>query len=345
MFARIAPALVLFFLSPFVGELLHGDLTLNGLLVAFLLLALLYGGGAVFIRELARRTGRGWPTILTLAAAYGLLEEAFVTQSLFNPNYLGLRLLDYGFIPALGISPVRTIYLLTLHVVWSIGVPIALTEALFWKRRTTPWLRGFGFSISGILFVLGMLMGAATTLYQSHYMASAGQFTISAVIIVALIIVAFAVFRRASMPSMKRLDGTAIEASAHAFAPPPWFLGVVAEIGGAAFVFLTYNSAPTPAWSIAASVPAVVAVPVMLVLEVAVTMLVIRAAHSPGWSAAHWFALAAGGLLVYCWEGFLTTARLHGVTNFPLQVVWVVLAVALLVFTGSRLRYLIVQVG
>ncbi|MBV9232287.1 MAG: hypothetical protein JOZ18_23470 [Chloroflexi bacterium] len=81
----------------------------------------------------------------------------------------------------------------------------------------------------------------------------------------------------------------------------------------------------------------------MLALEAVVIVLVIRAARSPGWSDAHRFALAAGGLLVYCWEGFLTTARLHGVANFPEQVVWVVLTVALLVFTSTRLRHQTVQ--
>jgi hypothetical protein len=33
------------------------------------LLALLYGSGAILIREVARRTGRGWPTILVLGLA------------------------------------------------------------------------------------------------------------------------------------------------------------------------------------------------------------------------------------------------------------------------------------
>jgi hypothetical protein len=32
-----------------------------------------------------------------LGLIYAVIEEAFVTQSLFNPNYLGLRLLDYGY--------------------------------------------------------------------------------------------------------------------------------------------------------------------------------------------------------------------------------------------------------
>ncbi len=42
--------------------------------------------------------------MVLLGLTYAIIEEAFVTQSLFNPNYLGLRLLDYGYIDSLGIS-------------------------------------------------------------------------------------------------------------------------------------------------------------------------------------------------------------------------------------------------
>ena len=79
----------LYFLSPLVGEFLLGTQAITQL-GGLLILAPLYGGGAVLIREVARRTGRGWPTIVLLAAAYGLLEEGPIDQLLFNPAYLGL---------------------------------------------------------------------------------------------------------------------------------------------------------------------------------------------------------------------------------------------------------------
>ncbi|HZR39662.1 MAG TPA: hypothetical protein VFB12_06085 [Ktedonobacteraceae bacterium] len=339
MFSRIAPALLLFLLSPFVGELLLGDLSLSQL-VAFPLLALLYGGGALFIRELTRRTGRGWPTILMLAIVYGTVEEAFVTQSLFNPNYLGLRLLDYGFLPSLGIGAFWTVYVLTLHVVWSISVPIALIEALFWSRRTMPWLNGFGFSVSIIVFALGALVGSLGTIYQSHFIASAGQFIVSAAIIVGLIIVAFAIFPKASTPSADQRARWGVDRTERKPPPRPWLLGALAWISGSAFFLLvayrSFRGSP---------LPASIEVLFILVLEAIVIVLVIHASRSKEWSDAHRFALATGGLLVYCWEGFVTAARLHGVATFPVQAVWVVLAIVLLVFTGSRLRHRAVHVG
>jgi hypothetical protein len=138
---RIAPAVGLFFLAPLIAEFLLGDLPIN-LLGALVILAPLYGGGALLIREIVRRTGRGWPSILVLAFAYSILEEAFTTQTLFNPNYLhlNLHLLQPAYIPALGIGIWWTIFVLTLHTVWSISTSIALAEALVPDRATTPWL-------------------------------------------------------------------------------------------------------------------------------------------------------------------------------------------------------------
>ena len=73
-----------------MAEYLLGDLSLK-LLPAMILMAPMYGGGALLIREHVRHKGRGWPTILCLGAAYALLEEGLVGQSLFNPDYLKLH--------------------------------------------------------------------------------------------------------------------------------------------------------------------------------------------------------------------------------------------------------------
>src|SRR5581483_10578362 len=88
-------ALLLLLLAPLVAEFLLGDFTLRqiGFIVIFIPQ---YGGGALLVREVARRVGGRWPTIVLLALAYALVEEGFTTQSLFNPNYAGQRLLDFG---------------------------------------------------------------------------------------------------------------------------------------------------------------------------------------------------------------------------------------------------------
>ena len=112
------------------------------MLPALIVLAPMYGGGALLIREVVRRTGRGWPSILLLGMAYAILEEAFTTQSLFNPNYLKLNLglLAPAYIPALGMGAWWTLWMLMVHGIWSISTPIALIEACVPDRARTPWL-------------------------------------------------------------------------------------------------------------------------------------------------------------------------------------------------------------
>ena len=89
-------------LAPLVGEFLLGNLRIDHLFV-LPLFALLYGAGALLIRETVRRTGRGWPAIVLLAAAYALLEEGLVDQLLWNPSYSGqVTLAGDAYLPALG---------------------------------------------------------------------------------------------------------------------------------------------------------------------------------------------------------------------------------------------------
>ena len=132
----VPAAITLFFVAPFVAEYLLGDLSLK-LLPALIVMAPMYGGGALLIREAVRRKGRGWPTILCLGAAYALLEEGLVTQSLFNPDYLKLHLhfLAPAHIAWLGTGAWWTLLMLNLHTFWSIGVSIALVEGLVSGER------------------------------------------------------------------------------------------------------------------------------------------------------------------------------------------------------------------
>ena len=48
-----------------------------------------------------------------------------------------------------------TLFVLTLHTVWSICVPIAIIEALVPDRATAPWLGRPGLAIVSVLYVLG----------------------------------------------------------------------------------------------------------------------------------------------------------------------------------------------
>ena len=86
----LAPVVGLLVLSPIAAEYLSGYQVFNPLvLLGYLGIFIpLYGTVAVLIREITRRTRRGWPTILLLGAAFGLIQAGLIDQSLFNPGYL-----------------------------------------------------------------------------------------------------------------------------------------------------------------------------------------------------------------------------------------------------------------
>ena len=169
----IPAAIALFFTAPLVAEFLLGNLPIK-MLGALIALAPMYGGAALLIRELVRRTGRGWPSILLLGAAYTLIEEGFVTQSLFNPDYLKMQmhLLDHAWIPALHISAWWTLFMFNLHTFWSISVSIALVAALVPTRAEQPWLGRLGDSIVALLFLAGCALSTAMTLKGDRFVAA-----------------------------------------------------------------------------------------------------------------------------------------------------------------------------
>lgn len=280
---RILPALGLFFLSPLVAEFLLGNLPINAL-YALVVLAPLYGGGALLIREAVRRAERGWPSILILALAYGVLEEGIATMSLFNPNYVGLRLLDNGYIPQLGIGGPWTVLVLTLHVIWSIGVPIAMMEALVPAHRTVPWLGRVGLAVTAVVFVLGVAAMTALSIAQSQFVASVPQLASSVVIAAGLVVIGLIVVRPQTAAAHAPASGSA--------APEPWVVGVAALVASSAFKLIPHDWAP---W---------LNVTLALGLAVIAIVSVWIWSHRRGWGDLHRLALAAGPMLTYAWTAF-----------------------------------------
>jgi hypothetical protein len=277
---RVAPAIGLFFVAPLVAEFLLGDIPIK-LLGVILILAPLYGGGALLIREAVRRTGRGWPSIFVLAFAYAVFEEAFTTQTLFNPNYLhlNLHLLAPAYIPALGIGMWWTVFVLTLHTVWSISVSIALVEALVPDQATTPWIRGVGLTVTAVLFTLAAVASTAHEIKQDHFVASKAQFGASAIVCLAAIVVAFLLPRRSAAPTPGRI-------------PSPWLVGAVALLAGSIFLIVPR------AWGW-------IAVAVYLLMDVALISAASVFSNREGWTAQHRLALAGGAALAYAWHAFI----------------------------------------
>ncbi|MGW4476128.1 hypothetical protein ACWENQ_41265 [Nonomuraea sp. NPDC004354] len=317
MFKRILPALGLLVLAPLVGEYLLGNISINALPMIIGLIPL-YGGGALLIREVARRWRLGWPGIILLGLAYAVIEEGLLTQSLFNPDYVGLRLLDYGFIPALGIGAYWTVFVLAIHGVWSIAVPISLVEAGS-RRPDTPWLGKIGLTVTAILFLLG---GAVIALASPViYPVSAAQVTWTLITAVALIIAAFLTvrFRRPLLPA----------ASAG-----PWTVFAITIVAGLAFML------PAMTANLQSSVPAWITVGFYLALYATMTLLILRWSRRIGWGPWHKFALGAAGLLTYAWHGFPQPPSFPAPAHVDLigNAVFALAAIGLLAFVVARLR-------
>ena len=309
---RLAPAFALFFLAPLVAEFFLGDFPIT-LIFLIVPLATMYGAGALLIREVARRTGRGWPTIVTLALAFGVFEEALLTQSLFNPDYADAHLLDDGFITPLGIAIPWTIFVLALHTVWSISTPIALVEEST-ARSVQPWYRAPGLIVTIGVFVAGSAFTFAVSYGDRHYLASTPKLLISAVIVLGLVAVAL-LWPRPTAP-------TATQA-----APRPRLVFGATIIAGIVFM----GSEILPVW------PGVAA---MVVALIAIGNLIARWSQITGWGPWHRFAAAAGALLTYSWHGFtMTPVEGKGVTiNLISHVVYAIGALAILWVVAAKIR-------
>ena len=85
---RIAAVLALWVLAPWAAECSWGGFALRDYAIVVIFLAPMYGGAVVLIREAVRRTGRGWPTIALLGAAFGVFMVGLVDHSAFNTGYL-----------------------------------------------------------------------------------------------------------------------------------------------------------------------------------------------------------------------------------------------------------------
>ncbi|GAA3950082.1 hypothetical protein [Actinoplanes auranticolor] len=310
----------LFLLAPLVGEYLFGNIAITELPFV-LVLASLYGGGAVLIREVARRTGRGWPTMLLLALAYGLFEEGPVDQMLWNPHYGGIK--DFGlsyagtYVEWLGTSVQLLQDVVSLHTVWSICVPIALVEA-FDRGRPRPWLGRTGLIIVASVFVLGSLFLAVAQIDADGFVASAAQYAGTSAVILTLVVAVFVVDRR----PLPRLDATA---------PSPWLVGAFSFVAAGLVVARQYLPESVSAWLVATG---------WFVLVAFAGALVLRWSRSRGWGGQHRLALAGGALLTYAWLGFQQARYLDVSRTTALigNAVFGIGAVGLLILAARRQR-------
>ncbi|HEX8983435.1 MAG TPA: hypothetical protein VF792_11725 [Ktedonobacterales bacterium] len=138
---RWVAALILYLLAPIIAEVLTGATPPMDFLNPFPLVffTAMYGSGALLARELVRRRGLGWWSLILLGAAYGALEEGVVVTSWQNPYWPDAAYL-HGYGTVLGVNWYWALGLTIFHAIVSITLPITLVEAAFPSLAPLPWL-------------------------------------------------------------------------------------------------------------------------------------------------------------------------------------------------------------
>jgi hypothetical protein len=271
----------------------------------------MYGGGALLIREITRRTGRGWPAILVLGLAYGVLEPGVFDGSLFALSYEGVDY-DAARVPVLGFSAFYGLQFVINHAVWSITIPIVLTESLARRHRATPWLGRAGLAVTAVIYVLGGLLIRYFSIDNGQYHTSWAQ--AAGVLLVAAMLVAVAF--RLPRPSPARSAG---------WVPRPWVAAVAAFVVSGGYFVLPAG------W------PGVAAV---LAIAATAALVVARLARHAGWNGRHRVALATGAIVTYAAAAFSVTAFKHD--NDPLafagNCVFAVAVLVLCALAGAAAR-------
>jgi hypothetical protein len=159
------PVLALLLLAPTIPELLTGSTPITllavdplGFLVSFAGIVGLYGTGALLIREFAVYFRKGWASVLLLGAAYGIAEEGLAVHTFFAPAGLSPvgALGAYGH--AFGVNWLWALGLTGFHAVYSIALPILLTQLFFPEVARARWMdRGATLLVAAVyVFVVAL---------------------------------------------------------------------------------------------------------------------------------------------------------------------------------------------
>ncbi|MEV5208289.1 hypothetical protein AB0K35_12535 [Micromonospora sp. NPDC053740] len=275
---RLLPVIALLLLAPWAAECSWGGFAIDDFLPVLIFLGPMYGGAALLIRETARRLGAGWPTIVLLAAAFGVLQAGLVDQSLFNSDFLDdtqyadtWAAAEATLVPGLDFSLRQAFDYVGNHIVLTICAPIVLIESFLGpERRLRPWLGWPGLAVVGVLYLLGSLLIFSDSSGRKGFLASPLQLAFAAVVVLAL--VAVAVLPRWRHPRPRRARR----------APHPLWVGLPV-------ILVRLGSDLTPGW------PGMI---IALSLSVVAGGLVVYWSSQNGWGQRHVLVAGTAGLVM-----------------------------------------------
>jgi hypothetical protein len=292
---RLAPALALIFLAPMIAEVLSGATRVS---VIFVLIPemMVWGCGALIIREAVRRWHAGWTSMLLLGLALSVAEEFIVQQTSLAPlPWLGSAPI-YGRL--WGVNWIYFLFMLGYESVWVVLVPVHVTELIFPQRREEPWLGNVGLVISGLVFLLGSYIAwyawvkraRPVVFHAPEYHPPATTILAGLLAIVLLALAAFAA-RGLGQAAPKATRAT----------PPAWGVGLAGLVLSCPWYLLMglVFSAPRPAFSFWIPMAA------GWVWALLAYALIRRWSSSPQWQDMHRWVLAFAATLVCMVGGFL----------------------------------------
>lgn len=187
--------IALLLLAPWAAECSWGGFAIDDFLPVLIFLGPMYGGAAILIRETARHLGAGWPTIVLLAAAFGVLQAGLVDQSLFNSDFLDdtqyadtRAAAEATLVPGLEFSLRQAFDYVGNHIVLTICAPIVLIESFLGAdRRHRPWLGGPGLAVVGLIYLLGSLFIFSDINDDKGFLASPLQLSFATALVLVLV--------------------------------------------------------------------------------------------------------------------------------------------------------------
>ena len=201
--SSIKAASTLFLLAPVISELLFGATPWSRIHLLFMA-SLLYGAGAVLVREIVRRSRSGWISAILFGVAFGVIRECILLQSVFNPDFVGL---DITFGRRWGVNWAWAEYIIGYHTLWSIAIPMVITEIIYPQKKPVPWLNVIGLILMIVIFLIGCIVHYRFFDDMEHYHAPTRYLLLSIFIAAALIITAYLLKNRNESVQSLRLSG------------------------------------------------------------------------------------------------------------------------------------------
>jgi hypothetical protein len=289
----VGPVFALLLLAPIVGEVLSGA-TRVSYIFALLPEVMVWGCGALIIRELVVRWGGGLRTILLLGLALAIAEEFLIQQTSLAPIPFAPGL-NYGRV--WGVNWVYFLFMLAYESIWIVLVPIHLTHLIFPERRNQPWLKTRGLVISAVVFLVGSHIAWFLWTQQARrvvfsmpdYKPPLITMLLGALAIVVLVLLAFAVRGKSKTqpPVQKKALSPLTVGLLAFFLGLPWYLLIT-------LVFVPYPPVSSP---IALAAGCVWAIACFLLFE--------RWSSAAGWNDIHRWAACFGTVWVCILGGFL----------------------------------------